>query len=269
MKMTTIKMKSLLMENLADANLNFNYIRDNEELRIENKETGKGITIGLSQLVSKYEQSGQQAIDEILYYIKESTKVMGSEQSLKGKEKLIYPVIRSTSFPLESRENTPFITDEHTAETRVYYALDLGNTYRLIDEELMSKEGWDKETVRSIAMFNVRSLPIEPKVDSVRGNDFYFINHNDGYDASRVLIESQMKKWKEELKGTMAVAIPHQDVLIIADIQNDAGFDILAQMNMHFFTNGNVPVTALPFLYEEGVLEPIFILAKNRPVEDQ
>ena len=79
MKMTTIKMKSLLMENLADANLNFNYIRDNEELRIENKETGKGITIGLSQLVSKYEQSGQQAIDEILYYIKESTKVMGSE----------------------------------------------------------------------------------------------------------------------------------------------------------------------------------------------
>jgi uncharacterized protein YtpQ (UPF0354 family) len=269
MKMTTIKMKTLLMESLAGTGLSFTYNRDKEELRIENKETRKGITIGLSPLVSKYEQSGQKAIDEVLYYIKESTKVMGTEQSLKGNEKLIYPVIRSTSFPLESRENIPFITDEHTAETRVYYALDLGNTYRLIDEELMSKEGWDHDSIRSMAMFNVRSLPINPKKDSVRGNDFYFINHNDGYDASRVLIDSQMKKWKEEMKGTMAVAIPHQDVLIIADIQNDAGYDILAQMNMHFFTNGNVPVTALPFLYENGELEPIFILAKNRPKEDQ
>ncbi len=269
MKMTTIKMKTRLMESLAGRGLSFTYNRDNEELRIENKETGKGITIALSPLVSKYEQSGQKAIDEVLYYIKESTKVMGTEQTLKGKEKLIYPVIRSTSFPLESRENIPFITDEHTAETRVYYALDLGNTYRLIDAELMSKEGWDQESIRSMAMFNVRSLPINSKKDSVRGNDFYFINHNDGYDASRVLIDSQMKKWKEEMKGTMAVAIPHQDVLIIADIQNDAGYDILAQMNMHFFTNGNVPVTALPFLYENGELEPIFILAKNRPKEDQ
>lgn len=269
MKMTTIKMKTLLMESLANRNLSFTYNRDKEELRIENKETGKGITIGLSPLVSKYEQSGQKAIDEILYYIKESTKVMGTEQSLKGNEKLIYPVIRSTSFPLESRENIPFITDEHTAETRVYYALDLGNTYRLIDEELMSKEGWNQDSIRSMAMFNVRSLPISPKKDSVRGNDFYFINHNDGYDASRVLNDSQMKRWKEDLKGTMAVAIPHQDVLIIADVQNDAGFDILAQMTMHFFTNGNVPVTALPFLYDDGELEPIFILAKNRPEEGQ
>ena len=67
MKMTTIKMKSLLMESLADTNLKFNYNRDKEELRIENEETGKGITIGLSPLVSKYEQSGQKAIDEILY----------------------------------------------------------------------------------------------------------------------------------------------------------------------------------------------------------
>ena len=269
MKMTTLKLKSLLMENLADANLKFTYNRENEELRIENVKNGKGITIGLSPLVSKYEQSGQKAVEEALYYIKESMKVMGTEQTLKGNEKLIYPVIRSTSFPEESREGVKFITDGHTAETRVYYALDLGNTYRLIDDELMKKEGWDKDTVRTMAMFNVRSLPVTSKKDSVRGNDFYFINHNDGYDASRVLIDSQMRKWKEEIKGTMAVAIPHQDVLIIADIQNDAGYDILAQMNMHFFTNGNVPVTALPFLYEDGELEPIFILAKNRPVDDK
>ena len=32
----------------------------------------------------------------------------------------------------------------------------------------------------------------------------------------------------------MAVAVPHQDVLILADIQNETGYDILAQMTMSF-----------------------------------
>ncbi|MGM9933157.1 DUF1444 domain-containing protein [Pradoshia sp.] len=268
MKMTTTKMKNILMEKLSKGARTFSYNREQEELRIEDKETKKGITVALSPLLAKYDQSGDKAIDEIVYYAEESLKVMGKEHALHGNEKKIFPVIRSTSFPEEAKEGVPFVTDEHTAETRIYYAVDLGNTYRLIDEELMEKEKWDKEMIRTIAMFNVRSLPVEAKKDTVRGNDFYFINHNDGYDASRILMDSELRKYKDGMKGSMAVAVPHQDVLIIADIQNSAGYDILAQMNMHFFTNGNVPITALPFLYEDGELEPIFILAKNRPVED-
>ncbi len=66
----------------------------------------------------------------------------------------------------------------------------------------------------------------------------------------------------------MAVAVPHQDVLIIADIRNKTGYDILAQMTMSFFTKGLVPITALSFIYEDGKLEPIFILGKNQRVDD-
>ena len=62
----------------------------------------------------------------------------------------------------------------------------------------------------------------------------------------------------------MAVAVPHQDVLIIGDIENDTGYDIIAQMTMSFFASGRVPITALSFLYEDGELEPIFILGKNK-----
>ncbi|WP_312085373.1 DUF1444 family protein, partial [Exiguobacterium sp.] len=58
--------------------------------------------------------------------------------------------------------------------------------------------------------------------------------------------------------------IPHQDVLIFADIRNDAGYDVLQQLMFDFFSNGRVPVTALPFLYEDGNLEPVFVLAKNK-----
>ncbi|MGV2549558.1 DUF1444 family protein, partial [Bacillus licheniformis] len=48
-------------------------------------------------------------------------------------------------------------------------------------------------------------------------------------------------------------------------IRNNSGYDILGQMSMSFFANVTVPITALSFLYDVGKLEPIFILAKNRP----
>ena len=66
----------------------------------------------------------------------------------------------------------------------------------------------------------------------------------------------------------MAVAVPHQDVLIIADLRNEVGYDVLAQMTMSFFTNGLVPITALSFMYENGKLEPIFIMGKNKRMDD-
>nr|WP_307190242.1 DUF1444 family protein [Geomicrobium sp. JCM 19039] len=40
------------------------------------------------------------------------------------------------------------------------------------------------------------------------------------------------------------------------------------QMTFQFFNDGRVPVTALPFAYRDGVLEPIFILARKKPKGD-
>lgn len=88
--------------------------------------------------------------------------------------------------------------DDHTAETRIYYALDLGKTYRLIDENLLKKEQWDADKVREIALFNVRTLPVAMKEDHVAGNTFYFLNTNDGYDASRILNKSFLKDMEKK-----------------------------------------------------------------------
>jgi uncharacterized protein YtpQ (UPF0354 family) len=54
-------------------------------------------------------------------------------------------------------------------------------------------------------------------------------------------------------------------VLIIVDVRNNTGYDILAQLTMSFFASGTVPITALSFLYENNKLEPVFILGKNKP----
>lgn len=265
-KLNSNQMNKELQKRLAHPDRRFKFDRKRDQLRIENKQTGKGITISLPGMVAKWQEQKGQAIDEIVYYVEEGLKALESEPELSGKEKKIYPVIRSTSFPLQSKEGIPFIYDEHTAETRIYYALDLGNTYRLIDQKLLEKEQWDEKRIMETALFNVRSLSTDLKKDCVAGNTFYFLNKNDGYDASRILNDSFLIEMSQKVEGTMAVAVPHQDVLIIADIKNDAGYDVLAQMTMSFFASGRVPITALSFLYENGELEPIFILGKNKKV---
>ena len=108
-------------------------------------------------------------------------------------------------------------------------------------------------------------MSLDYKHDQVADNDFYFVATQDGYDASRILNEAFLEEMKANAKGDLTVAVPHQDVLIIADIQNKMGYDILSQMTMKFFAEGRIPITSLPFIYENKKLEPIFILAKNRP----
>lgn len=261
--MDSRKMRKELESRLQHPDRTFSYDREKDQLRIENKSTGRGITIALPGIVAKWQEQKEKAIDEVVYYVSEGLNAMESQVELSGKEKNIFPIIRSTSFPSEAEEGVPFLYDEHTAETRIYYALDLGTTYRLIDSMLLKKEGWSAGQVRETALFNVRSLSVKLKEDRVADNTFYFLNTNDGYDASRILNTSFLNEMKKRMKGTMAVAVPHQDVLIIADVENNTGYDILAQMTMSFFASGRVPITALSFLFEDGELEPIFILGKT------
>lgn len=262
--MDSRKMRKELENRLQHPDRTFSYDREKDQLRIENKNTGRGITIALPGIVAKWQDHKEKAIDEVVYYVSEGLNAMESQVELSGKEKNIFPVIRSTSFPSEAEEGIPFLFDNHTAETRIYYALDLGTTYRLIDSKLLKKEGWSAGQVRETALFNVRSLSVKLKEDRVADNTFYFLNSNDGYDASRILNTSFLNEMKKKMKGTMTVAVPHQDVLIIADVENNTGYDILAQMTMSFFASGRVPITALSFLYEDGELEPIFILGKTK-----
>ncbi|WP_077703245.1 DUF1444 domain-containing protein [Virgibacillus dokdonensis] len=268
MQMTSIKLKMLLDERFQNDNWQTTYNRDKDTFRVEWKASKQGITITLPNVVAKYNQKGESVIDDLEDHVKEALRIMNEEQQLEGMEKQIFPVIRSTSFPTKTNVNNKLIYKEHTAETRIFYAIDLGKSYRLIDQSLIEKEGWSEERIDEIASFNLRSLPVDYKHDQVADNDFYFLASQDGYDASRILNEAFLEEMKANSKGEMAVAVPHQDVFIIADVQNKMGYDVLAQMTMKFFAEGRIPITSLPMIYEDKHLEPIFILAKNRPEKD-
>ncbi len=263
--MNSEQLIEVLKKHLPSEHFQWQFDRKHDKVRLEHALLKKGMSISLPEILAKYEQKKEVAIDEVVYTIRETFQAMEKEEAEGfSSESIIYPVIRSTSFPRESSAGRRFITKEHTAETRIYYALDLGTTYRLIDESMVESIGLSVQEMTESALFRLRALPTTMKRDEVSGNIYYFINNNDGYDASRILNSAFLKEMAGKIEGHMTVSVPHQDVLIIGDIRNDTGYDVLAQMTMHFFTTGVVPVTSLSFIYEDGKLEPIFIMAKNR-----
>ncbi len=269
-KLKSHELVKKLTDQLGADQFNFHFDSEKDDLRIEHKTLKQGMTIHLSDILAKYHTIKEKAIEEVVYTIEQTFEAMKKEVN-EGIFELanVYPIIRSTSFPLKSNEGSPFITTEHTAETRIYYALDLGNTYRIIDEKIVEKLNVTETQIREAARFSVKKLPTTTKKDEVAGNIFYFLNENDGYDASRILNDTFLKEMSTKIEGDMTVSVPHQDVLIIGDIRNEVGYDVLAQMTMHFFTVGMVPITSLSFIYEDGEFEPIFILAKNKANKEQ
>jgi uncharacterized protein YtpQ (UPF0354 family) len=158
MKMDSRKMKSELEQRLARKDRLITYDREKDQLRFESKVSGKGITVALPGIIAKWHSEKEKAIDEVVYYIEEGLRAMEDDIQLTNHEKKIFPIIRSTSFPSEAEEGVPFLVDDHTAETKIYYAYDQGSTYRLIDSRIMAKEGWEAKRIKEIALFNVRSL---------------------------------------------------------------------------------------------------------------
>ncbi|MFA9559066.1 DUF1444 domain-containing protein [Evansella sp. AB-rgal1] len=263
--MKPIEIKRAIESNLNNSNWVTSYDKNSESLRVIDKDYNKGVTIQLSALQDKFKENKDKALEDVLHSVREGLQLLRASTTLTGNEKNIYPVIRSTSFPTETQDGKEFIYSDHTAETRIFYALDRGSSYTLIDKATLENEGKTLNEIQEIAKFNVRSLPYSLKEDIVAGNKFYFLHSDDGYDASRIVNESLLKEMEKKIEGEMALAVPHQDVLIIADLRNETGYDVLAQMVFQFFSEGRIPITALPFLYENGELEPIFILAQKKP----
>jgi uncharacterized protein YtpQ (UPF0354 family) len=265
--MKPLEIKRELETRLQAPNRRISYNRDEQQLRIEDTTVKKGVTLSISKLAAKWSAKKEEAIEEAVHYVESALEAMATPVTLKGNEKNIFPVIRSTSFSTHSGEHKELLFEEHTAETRIYYAIDRGVTFTLLTKEMVEDAQLEHSKIKEMALFNVRSLKTDAKKDVVAGNTFYFINHNDGYDASKILNDQLLKQYAKIAEGELAVAVPHQDVLIIADIKNETGYDVLGQMVFSFFSSGRTPITALPFIFENGKFEPVFILAQRKPKE--
>ena len=215
--MNVFQMRDKLKARLIHLNVDFKFDREEETLRIYRTDNHKGVTIKLNAIVAKYEEQKDKIIDEIVYYVEEAIAQMGDHSLEKMENIKIMPVVRATSFDKKTKEGHSFIYSEHTAETNIYYALDLGKSYRLIDESMLKTLNMTEQQIKEVSLFNVRKLKNKYSTDEVKGNIFYFINSNDGYDASRIHNTSFLNEVQEQCEGEKLVADHHQYVLIIDD----------------------------------------------------
>src|SRR5699024_939731 len=116
MRMTRLKMKKIHNERLAHEYIHTAYNREQDKNRNEWKDSHKGMSIKLPTVIAKYNERGEVALEELVEHVSEALKIMNVHHTLDGMEKYIYPVIRSTSFPTETKEGTKLVTKEHTAE---------------------------------------------------------------------------------------------------------------------------------------------------------
>lgn len=261
--MNIFQMRDKLKDRLSKPEVKFTFNREDETLRISRVDNGKGVTVKVATIVAKYKEQKENIVDEIVYYVEEAIEQMKGEGLSEVDSAQIMPVLRSPSFDKKDKDGNAFVIEEHTAETNIYYVVDLGKSYRLMDEKMLESMKLSKQQLKEMALFNVRKLDNKYTTDEVKGNIFYFINSNDGYDASRILNTTFLNEIQDQCEGEMLVAVPHQDVLIIADIRNKTGYDVMAHLTMEFFTKGLVPITSLSLGYDKGHFEPIFILGKN------
>jgi uncharacterized protein YtpQ (UPF0354 family) len=135
---------------------------------------------------------------------------------------------------------------------------------------MLEHVGWTEEHLNQCAMTNLQELPYSVKTQVVAGNRIHFISPSDGYAASRILLEPLLRNFDQQKEGTqLGVAIPHQDVLIVADLVGDAGANLLARLTYDFATKGQVPISLLPFFWEEGELTPFLVVSNGSGSEIQ
>ena len=233
-------------------------------LEYENRRAKIDIDSFVRKLGDKKTSKGDKKIEEFVYYIVENFSAQTSvsldnineEQLLKN----IYPVVRASSFNKDNEKD--LVSFEHTNETKIYLAYDFKDGYKLLDSSFLDKFSKNKQEVLEVAKNNLEKLPLKYNVDEVAGNRFYFLNAKDGYDGARIFDKNVLDYFYKKIGDSFYVGLPHQDTLIIADVNNKQGLEILQKMMVHFFTEGLVPITTITFKYDGKELESYFIFVE-------
>jgi|GEM_PF-71417 len=204
-------------------------------LEYKNNKAKIDIDSFVKKLGNKKNSLSDKKIDEFIYYIvsnfeaqeKISTSNLNKEDLLEH----VFPVVRSTSFNKDNTQN--LIKLNHTNETDIYLVYDFGNGYKFLDRKVTEQLLISDKELFDFAKGNLEKLSLKYNKDSVQGNDFYFLNAKDGYDGARILDEKVLNYFYEKIGSDFYVGLPHQDTLIIADVKNKKGLEILQKVMVH------------------------------------
>jgi uncharacterized protein YtpQ (UPF0354 family) len=222
----------------------------------------------LYKLVEKQPERRRETLHSITAQVIAFVRGKTADRRLVNQEQRVYPVIRHVS--LAQRQGQNWVVKPHTEETVIAYALDNRDGYLMIEQDMLSDADWTEEQLHQYALENLRNLPFSMKTEQVGKNLIHFISPRDGYAASRILLTDLLMQVDREKTGNvLGVAIPHQDVLILADLHDDRGAQMLAVLTYEFASKGTIPIYPLPFFYERGELTPYIVVEHGKRIRTQ
>jgi uncharacterized protein YtpQ (UPF0354 family) len=105
------------------------------------------------------------------------------------------------------------VFEPYNDELLIFYAEDLPRGIRYLTEEGVRKWGLQRESLRPLAVRNLRALL--PEVQVLGSGGLYLITAGGNYEASLLLFEPFWRERKLEVQGDYVVAIPARDTLLV------------------------------------------------------
>ena len=116
-----------LKQELPNPSFIWQHDQKTDRVRLHHTQLNKGMEISLPEILARNTERHSLLIEAVVYTISQTFEAMEQESlGLAKSTSHIFPVIRSTSFPVKSNEGHDFVVTRHTTRRRIFYALDLG-----------------------------------------------------------------------------------------------------------------------------------------------
>jgi hypothetical protein len=129
----------------------------------------------------------------------------------------LVPLIKNRAW-LAGREMV--IHDDLVSDLVVVYAQDQEKTIQYLDADDLAKSGVPRDHLRALAVENlVKNHPIEE-------HPFHgaiMLTTGGNYEASLILAEPILQRYRSKVKGSLVVAVPAADVILLTGSQDEDG----------------------------------------------
>jgi uncharacterized protein YtpQ (UPF0354 family) len=162
----------------------------------------------------------------------------------------IVPVVRARDWSPSA--GSALVFDELTEDVAVIYGEDRRDTVRYFTSEDLSKANIRRETLRTLAVANLRRI-----LASIHFRDYggtYMAIAGGVYEASLVLLPDLWQRERFKVRGEIVIAMPTRDLLLVTGSQDPKGLAAIRRIVKDKFGTGAYSISSKLYFYRNGKL---------------
>lgn len=179
----------------------------------------------LHRLVATDEERGVEIVEQYLDHLFDEETFGVSNMPWELAQARLMPRIQPESiFEHLSRELVAHV--DFVNDTVIVFVIDLPNMTVSVTTEQMLRWGKTPEQLEEVARRNLDHYAPELELRTMEGDDggkAIVLSHQDGYDASRLLMSDLFRTLRNEFGGNFLVATPSRDMFVALG-EEDEGF---------------------------------------------